>query len=437
MFERRRTTATVAVSLFGVLVGVGLTGLLSGAGLRTPEQAVADAAPPPPSLVTADVSHRRLAERLVVRGRVVRGPAQRLHAPASGGGPTAVVTAIRKRVGDVIQHGDVVVEIAGRPLFALDGKFPAYRDLTGGMAGPDVRQLQEGLRRAGFPLEVDGHFGASTQAALASFCRSRGYPVSQGAPDADERVEQAQEAVKQARRAARAATRSGRNRQSVNDAWDAFADAADDLAKLRLVVGPSLPASEVVYFNFARNTATVGKVSVRLGDVLAPAAPLFDLGTRDVSVVVTAPSSAGHWLTVGHRARAIDDVARARYGMKIVSIRREGGSGDGYRVQLRALRVPLPATLTRSLRVVIRGNVASESVLSVPVTAVYARADGSSFVTVVDQSGGTRDVSVKPSLSVEGWVQVMPREASSLQAGDMVVVGIERRGELVDAFDSP
>ena len=52
--------------------------------------------------------------------------------------------------------GDVLVEVTGRPVIALTGPLPAYRDLVVGDIGPDVAQLEQALAAIGFdPGEPD------------------------------------------------------------------------------------------------------------------------------------------------------------------------------------------------------------------------------------------------------------------------------------------
>ncbi|MEU8216061.1 hypothetical protein AB0C47_09865 [Micromonospora taraxaci] len=107
----------------------------------------------------------------VVEARVsadVIGPA------AVAGATRLVVTDAPVRVGDKIDAGDVIVEISGRPVIVLPGRFPAYRDLAPGDAGPDVRQLQAALGiRYGTP--VTGAFDERTERDLRRLYQRAGY----------------------------------------------------------------------------------------------------------------------------------------------------------------------------------------------------------------------------------------------------------------------
>jgi hypothetical protein len=69
------------------------------------------------------------------------------------------LTALPDR-GDVVDCGDVLYRVAGDPVRLLCGRVPAYRDLTYGMTGADVRQLNRAL-------DVDSDtFDADTAEAL-------------------------------------------------------------------------------------------------------------------------------------------------------------------------------------------------------------------------------------------------------------------------------
>ena len=63
---------------------------------------------------------------------------------------------------------------SGCPVFVLQGRVPAYRDLVPGISGEDVRQLEKALARLGFsPGPVDGVDDQQTGAAVAKWYASR------------------------------------------------------------------------------------------------------------------------------------------------------------------------------------------------------------------------------------------------------------------------
>ena len=57
----------------------------------------------------------------------------------------------------------------------LQGDVPAYRDLVPGIAGPDVRQLKEALRRLGFDPGTGDTYDAQTSAAVEAWYKAKGW----------------------------------------------------------------------------------------------------------------------------------------------------------------------------------------------------------------------------------------------------------------------
>jgi hypothetical protein len=73
--------------------------------------------------------------------------------------------------GDVIRCGRPIYRVADEPVVLLCGRTPAYRALAEGMSGPDVRQLNRNLVALGYAdrSELDpssDYFGSVTAAAL-------------------------------------------------------------------------------------------------------------------------------------------------------------------------------------------------------------------------------------------------------------------------------
>jgi peptidoglycan hydrolase-like protein with peptidoglycan-binding domain len=78
-----------------------------------------------------------------------------------------VVTQARRSAGDVIAPGSALVDVSGRPIIALDLRFPLYRSLHPGDSGPDVAAVQNSLKLLGlYPANADGIFSAGTSTAL-------------------------------------------------------------------------------------------------------------------------------------------------------------------------------------------------------------------------------------------------------------------------------
>ncbi|MGW1770030.1 peptidoglycan-binding protein, partial [Streptomyces sp. NPDC002073] len=191
--------------VLGVVAGAALMtvgGLLATALVTSPAQLAADAGPPAQDALLATVERRVLAETVVMRGTVVADQSVAIAPqPAGpGAGGAAVVTRLPLRPGDPVRAGRVLAEVSGRPVIALHGALPVYRDLRPGAEGADVGQLQRALRQLGHGVGDDrpGVFGPGTKAALAALYRALGYPVAPAVADGGEAVRAAREAVRSA-----------------------------------------------------------------------------------------------------------------------------------------------------------------------------------------------------------------------------------------------
>lgn len=177
MTERPRAKgwAVTGVVLVSLAASIAVLWILASRTETTAEQA-AKAAPPPVSIVEVAVGRGRIVVRQVVACRAEATSGQQVSlAVTEGAADRAVVTGLPDSRGVVID-GQVLIEISGRPVFAMIAPLPTYRDLMLGDEGPDVVQLQSLLTRFGYPgLETDGVLGVETARAVASFYTNRGY----------------------------------------------------------------------------------------------------------------------------------------------------------------------------------------------------------------------------------------------------------------------
>jgi hypothetical protein len=99
--------------------------------------------------VTVEVTRRPLVARTDMDGTIVapRAPQLRIAREAEG----RIVTGIALRRATTVREGDRIGSIEGRPVVALQGALPAYRDLSLRDRGPDVAQLMRALARLGLP----------------------------------------------------------------------------------------------------------------------------------------------------------------------------------------------------------------------------------------------------------------------------------------------
>ena len=95
-------------------------------------------------------------------------------------GLSGVVTSVNPGDRGV---GETVYAVAGVPVRLIEGSTPFYRDLSVGVAGEDVTQLQRSLMSLGlFNGPADGHYGPSTEAAVMRWQRDLGLPQGGTAP---------------------------------------------------------------------------------------------------------------------------------------------------------------------------------------------------------------------------------------------------------------
>ena len=187
----RSTLAIVAA----VAVGSAGLGWVLGRQIKSPADLAAEARAPAASLITVPVERKVLSSDIVIRGQV--GFSESTDITVSGvSGGSSIITRVPKAEGETLLEGDTVVELAGRPLIALQGDLPAFRSLAPGVEGPDVQQLEEALVRLGFdPGSVDDRYDAATEVAVSQLYRDRGYKPNEPTAEDLERVEQARKSV--------------------------------------------------------------------------------------------------------------------------------------------------------------------------------------------------------------------------------------------------
>ncbi|BCL27213.1 peptidoglycan-binding protein [Streptomyces aurantiacus] len=456
--RRRRWVAAVAV---GALLFTA-AGLAASLVVKSPAQAAADSEAPPSDVLTAPVERRVLKDSVIIRGTVTATQSVEI-APAVAGpdGGTAVVTKLGLKAADTFEAGRVLLEISGRPVFALRGKLPVYRDLKPGSEGDDVKQLQRALRALGHSAGTDtsGVFGAGTKTALDSFYSSIGYdplPALRGGKaaleTAEDRVTAAGRAVEDAEGAegaeeirASAETPSGKPDKAVKRAKEDLAEAREDLAAIQAESGPMLPAGEVVFLDGF--PARVDSVTARPG-------------TKVTGPVMTV--SAGALVVDSHLQQHQKELVHPRQKVEILSeltgitatatvrsvadtldsVRQDdtaaGKDGDtppggqGYLMTV-APDKPLDAELAgQEVRLTVEAASTEGKALVVPVTAITSRADGKTVVTVLGTDRTPRAVEVRPGTTGDGFVQITPVAGGRLSEGDHVVTGIRATGEAAE-----
>jgi Putative peptidoglycan binding domain len=90
-------------------------------------------------------------------------------------------------VGEVIRQGQALYQVAGSPVVLLYGQVPAYRDLSEGMTGTDVAQLNADLVALGYGAGAEAgsgsdYFSAATATALEALQTKLGLAVTGALP---------------------------------------------------------------------------------------------------------------------------------------------------------------------------------------------------------------------------------------------------------------
>jgi peptidoglycan hydrolase-like protein with peptidoglycan-binding domain len=204
--SRRRARQAAIVVGIAALAGGG--GVVVGTRIKSPADAANDRSAPAASLITVPVEMRQLVSTLIVSGEtryVEPTPVRLAGAVGPSGGDRQVVTRLPDVENELVEGG-LLLEVSGRPVFALHGDLPMYRQLAPGATGPDVLQLEQSLETLGFaPGTVDDTYDAGTEAALDAFYLSKGYTSEgpseserQALTDARKAVSTAEDAVRKA-----------------------------------------------------------------------------------------------------------------------------------------------------------------------------------------------------------------------------------------------
>jgi len=452
----RRQRAFLVVAVVATLVSVA--GLVASTWVKSPAQRAAEQSPPAASVLTATVQEKVLTSAVAVRGTVSADTTVAVSGSgAMPSGSVLTVTATPKKAGDVVAAGDVVSEISGRPVLALLGTIPAYRDLTPGTTGRDVAQLQDALKALGFTDDDNsGTFGKGTRRAVKQLYESRGYAALtttdvHGTAETDT-LQSARTAERTAQRLVRDATTAvaaavddaatALARQQLADAKADLTDASTARSTLEARIGVMVPLGEVVYV--PTMPASVGTVGAGVGAVLSGAdSAVMTLLTGQLSVRAVLAEGQQQLVAAGLPVAITDDVHSRTAQGAVASVGAYTGA-DASQTSTGAQGLtttsatttsgyPLVVSPTTALDaswlgtdVLIQVTAASttDAVLVVPATAITTHADGTTSVQVLTAGHARHDVPVTTGAIANGEVQVTPTTTGALAAGDEVVVGV-------------
>ncbi|WP_240805745.1 peptidoglycan-binding protein [Streptomyces sp. A1547] len=466
---RRRRILIWVVAGAVALTGAGV--VLAGA-IRSPAQVAADAAAPPASVLADRVERRVLTSSVVVRGTVTAEQSLTVSpgagaAAATGTGGKPVVTRVGKQPGAAVQAGEVLVEVSGRPVFALAGALPVYRDLKPGATGKDVGQLQEGLKALGHATGKDpaGTYGAGTKAAVTALYAALGYTPRPADPGDAEKLQAAEDAADTAQRQvttaktalAKAKTAGGGDtaeaQQQLTFAQQDLAKATTRLEAARAAAGPMVPADELVFVKGF--PARVEAVKAAVGEPVPDG--LLTLSAGAPVIRASLPAHQKDLVKAGMKVEVLSEATGLTATGTVGSVATDptpaaagsptgGGSGSGsgsgpgsgenppataqdsggYALTVKPDQTLDPRLSGQGVRLTVTAASSGEPVLVVPLSAVSAGADGRTTVTVLGKDPAAADarrrVEVRAGMSADGMVQVEPVGGGTLADGDRVLV---------------
>jgi hypothetical protein len=476
MASRRQALIGVTVV---ALVSIGV-GYAAAAQMSSPADEAARAQPPDAGPVTAALEQRALSSQVVTRGDTVFDGSVSVRIETSGLDTPPIVTGEPPPVGTSIEEGQVVLEIAGRPVIALDGALPTYRDLRPGSHGPDVAQLEVAMQRLGIDVgTADDVYDAATSVAVAQLFDRVGYEAPQPTADETARLAAAHEAVvaaneqlSQAKAAlldaqagptqseqlaadsdVNSAQRSLTAAQTGGDATEiaaateqlqiAIARRAEQLApkdtgeqtaavtsaKAQLdtasaelwistqAANTSLPASELVFIpTLPRRVDTMDLVR---GAVLDGPA----MSVSGATVVVSASLEAVDRPLVTVGMPAVIGAVDGDIDGTVESIEPQANGGAIATITLTdPTTEQVDAIKGVNVQVTIPIAATDGEVLCAPLASLSAGPGGESRVELQQADGTTELVEVTLGLSAQGYAEISS-STKSLSAGDLVVVG--------------
>lgn len=309
-----------------------------------------------------------MSTAIAVPGRVV--PVRQISVAVSEahGATRLIVSGLPKRVGDTVGPGDGILEISGRPVIALPGVIPLYRDISSGDTGTDVSNLQAALTKIRLKVGSTGVFDARTQAAVGELYRRAGYrPISVGG-------------------------------------------------------AAVAPLSEFVFVHSLPTTLI--DLRARLGEEVEPDSTVAVLA-EGIAVLTRVSPDEREGLRLGTQVAielSGDRISGAvAFVSPTLSLDRRTGV-EGYLV-----RVSLPESdanlVDTDVTVNIEKGTAGPEVLVVPVSAVYTGPDARTSVIILRSDGSQDRVLVETGASSQGLIAVDPVNGTLLE-GDLVVVGM-------------
>lgn len=385
---RRRHWFWVLLFVVGSMALLGAGWLIAGL-FQSPAQSEAGSRPPAPGAITSAVVEGQLETIVTARAQIERNSSETVSLPAIG--KMSVVTKATTSAGASIGAGHVLAEIDGRPVFAIPGNFSFYRDMTVGMKGPDVAQLQVGLNAAGYSVTADGRFGQETAYAVEAMYRDNGYDTP----------------------TATAAT------PTTPEAPAAPATQQLSLPSSEFLVLKQVPAFVVDVPSVGTPISEGTSITVEGGAVIASASVTSSVASQlKTGMAVTLTGADGQKAkgvirtidpAPSDNSTSSDTSKKGKQDLVVIESAGESSIPDAW------LRQDVLAEITVEL-VAQRG-------LIVPASAVAAGVDGMSHVYKQMDHGTFREIKVTEVAVLDGRSAITPADPTELKSGDLVRIG--------------
>jgi hypothetical protein len=402
----------------GVLASLALAALafMVGSHIKSPAQAAATAKPPPLSTITVPIQKEILKSEVTFRGNVVETNPISITPPTIGAGELPVVTGNYVKTGDKVNLGSVLLAISDQPIILMQGTIPAFRNMQYQDQGPDIAELQNNLVELGFSIGNDqtGLYGIDTAKAVKELFSSLGFQPNMS-----------EFSIPNTSKSSGKTTKANSTSKATGAVIQNSSGQSDTLVPLATV-----PLGEIVFLPNLPTYVISDKTS--LGEKLVGISQegntgLITLGSDNLSVTGQVSSLDGQSLRVGMEATLADNITNKKWPAKITKISQATSQGNSGIPEVNVSLSPsatntLPQSeLGNNLQVILTTASTSHPVFVVPIAAVYARQNGSSFITVIKHNHPI-NIKINVGLDVSGNVEVTPID-STISAGEQVVVG--------------
>ncbi|MDQ7908989.1 peptidoglycan-binding domain-containing protein [Phytohabitans sp. ZYX-F-186] len=167
--RRRRRTGRVAVAAGVVVVAGAVAATGFGLGLPGGDAPSEASSDLPPA--TAEVTRQTLVDTQAESGELGYGAT--ISAAARSGGTVTGLPA----TGSTVERGQALYRLDNAPVVLLYGSLPAYRALAVGTEGADVTQFEKNLKALGYGgFTVDDEYSGATAEAVKEWQEDLGLP---------------------------------------------------------------------------------------------------------------------------------------------------------------------------------------------------------------------------------------------------------------------